>query len=120
MGIQQLYKNGQFGLSIEIFPPKTPDGDAPLFENLERLTKYRPGFISCTYGAGGSTRARTIELCQQIQTRFGVAATSHLTCVGSTRDELRSCLAQAHQQGIRNIMALRGDAPAGQEKFEQV
>src|SRR5438309_799663 len=97
MGIKDLYRTGGFGLSVEIFPPKTSDGDGPLFENLERLVRYRPGFISCTYGAGGSTRSRTIELCTGIQKQFRVTATSHLTCVGSTSDELRDFMTHAHR-----------------------
>jgi len=120
MRIRELYGPSKFGLSIEIFPPKTPEGDAVLFDNLQRLVRFQPGFISCTYGAGGSTRNRTLELCTQIQQRFGVTATAHFTCVGATRDELRDWLRQAYAAGIRNIMALRGDAPAGQEGFAQV
>ena len=120
MKIADIYAPGAFGLSIEIFPPKTTDGDAALWENIERLIRFQPAFISCTYGAGGSTRTRTSELCQQIQSRFGVAATSHFTCLGGTRDELREYLAHARDAGIANIMALRGDAPAGQTQFQQV
>lgn len=117
MRISEIYRSGTFGLSIEIFPPKTTDGDAALFENLERLAKYHPAFISCTYGAGGSTRTRTVELCTEIQSRFDIAATAHFTCVGSTSDELRDWLNYARSRGISNIMALRGDPPQGQEQF---
>lgn len=120
MRIKDIYSPGAFGLSIEIFPPKTADGDLALWENIERLTRFQPAFISCTYGAGGSTRHRTIELCQEIQSRFGVSATSHFTCLGGTRDDLREWLAHAQDCGIGNIMALRGDAPAGQKEFQQV
>ena len=69
MQIRENYGPGKFGLSIEIFPPKTPAGDLALFENLDRLVTYQPGFISCTYGAGGSTSQRTVELCVEIQRR---------------------------------------------------
>ena len=79
MTIRDLYRPGKFGLSIEIFPPKTSAGDAGLFETLDRLTTYCPGFVSCTYGAGGTTRHRTVELCVEIQRRYGVAVTSHFT-----------------------------------------
>jgi methylenetetrahydrofolate reductase (NADPH) len=120
MQIRDMYQPGSFGLSFEIFPPKTPDGDAALWENLERLAPFRPAFISCTYGAGGSTRDRTIELCRQIQLRFGVPATSHFTCLGGTVDELRNWLRAASDAGIPNIMALRGDPPAGQQSFQQL
>ena len=120
MQIREMYRPGSFGLSFEIFPPKTPDGDAALWENVERLARFRPAFISCTYGAGGSTRDRTIELCRQIQSRFGVPATSHFTCLGGTVDDLRNWLRVAADAGIPNIMALRGDPPAGQQAFQQV
>jgi methylenetetrahydrofolate reductase (NADPH) len=118
--ISDLYQSGAFGLSIEIFPPKSPDGDAALFDTLERLARYRPGFVSCTYGAGGSTRERTIDLCVEISKRFNLSTTAHLTCVGSTRAELLDWLKTASTRGITNIMALRGDPPAGQTSFKAV
>ncbi|WP_437188013.1 methylenetetrahydrofolate reductase [NAD(P)H] [Planctomicrobium sp. SH668] len=119
MRIQQVYSNG-FGLSFEIFPPKTEQGDASLFEHLEELRKHNPAFISCTYGAGGSTRNRTIDLCRVLQDRFGQVATAHFTCVGSTREELLSWLRDVWSLGIHNIMALRGDPPAGETEFKAV
>ena len=118
--IAEIYHTGSFGLSIEIFPPKTEQGDDALFATLDRLSRYRPGFVSCTYGSGGSTRARTLELCVEIQKRYGLTATSHFTCVGSTRDELTAWLDSAVEKGIANIMALRGDPPEGQDAFETV
>jgi methylenetetrahydrofolate reductase (NADPH) len=120
MRIRDIYTPGKFGLSFEIFPPKTPEGDGALWENVARLAAFQPAFISCTYGAGGTTRTRTVELCQQIQRRFGVAATAHFTCLGGALAELREWLALAHAHGIANIMALRGDPPVGQAQFEQV
>ena len=105
---------------MEVFPPKTPDGDATLHQALERLAVYRPAFISCTYGAGGSTRDRTIDWCIGIQQRFAVTATAHLTCVDSSRNDMIEWLAAAHDRGIRNIMALRGDPPQGQSSFQTV
>ena len=120
MRIRDIYQNGRFGLSIEIFPPKTTDGDEALLGTLQRLAPYRPAFFSCTYGAGGSTRTRTIDWCVQIQERFRTTATAHFTCVGSTREDLLAWLAQASESGIRNIMALRGDPPQGQESFTPV
>lgn len=120
MHIRDNYGSGKFGLSIEIFPPKTSAGDVALFESLDRLIAFKPGFVSCTYGAGGSTSKRTVELCVEIQRRYSVAATSHFTCVGSTRDELIDWLKFARQSGIQNIMALRGDPPSGQADFKPV
>lgn len=88
MHIRDIYGDGRFGLSIEIFPPKTTEGDDALRQTLAELAPYRPAFISCTYGAGGSTSKRTVEWCQEIQLRHGVTATAHFTCVGSSRAEL--------------------------------
>ena len=120
MRIGEIYSPGKFGLSFEIFPPKTPEGDESLWDNVGRLARFKPAFISCTYGAGGTTRSRTVELCREIQSRWNVGATAHFTCLGGTLAELREWLALARDAGITNIMALRGDAPAGQTQFQQV
>ncbi len=116
--IGDIYRPGNFGLSIEIFPPKTAEGDAALLQTLKRLAVYAPAFFSCTYGAGGSTQNRTMDWCLQIQNTFETTATSHFTCVGSTREELRAWLEDAVAKGIKNIMALRGDPPQGQQNFQ--
>jgi methylenetetrahydrofolate reductase (NADPH) len=120
MRIGEIYRQGRCGVSIEIFPPKTPDGDEGLLRTLGRLAPYRPAFISCTYGAGGTTRSRTIDWCVEIQKRFGLTATSHFTCVEATREQMEEWLDQATQSGIGNIMALRGDPPDGRKTFEPV
>lgn len=120
MRIGDIYRAGKLGISMEIFPPKSADLDAALFENLGRLARYQPAFISCTYGAGGSTRHRTVELCVEIQKQFQLPTTSHFTCLGGSVQELREWLAFARGAGISNIMALRGDAPAGSTEFKQV
>lgn len=117
MRIRDIYTAGRFGLSIEIFPPKTPDGDDALRQTLADLAPYRPAFISCTYGAGGSTSKRTVEWCREIQERHLLTATAHFTCVGSTREQLLEWLQFASDAGVRNIMALRGDPPAGETNF---
>ncbi len=116
----EIYAGQSTAVSVEIFPPKTPDGDQALFDTLDCLAAFRPAFVSCTYGAGGSTRDRTIELCRQIQSRYQVAATAHLTCVGSTREELVEWITRARAVKIGNIMALRGDPPEGAETFSAV
>ncbi|MFN0195631.1 MAG: methylenetetrahydrofolate reductase [NAD(P)H] [Planctomycetaceae bacterium] len=118
--ISEIYTSPTWGLSVEIFPPKTSEGDTALFDNLDQLSRYRPAFISCTYGAGGSTSKRTVELCVEIQRRYDITATAHFTCMGGTREELLNWLKFAHESGIRNIMALRGDPAAGQAAFEPV
>ena len=112
MRIGEIFQEKDFGLSIEIFPPKTSKGDSALIETLERLSVYRPDFVSCTYGAGGSTRERTLEWCVEIQKRFQLTATSHLTCVGSTRDELCEWLSKAQQAGERDSCNAEPCSPA--------
>jgi len=119
MRIRDIYAR-QFGLSIEVFPPKSEQGDAALWDTLDRLRRFEPAFVSCTYGAGGSTRTRTIDICRTIQDRFGLPATAHFTCVGSTNAELVEWLELASRSGIGNIMALRGDAPQGATGFQPV
>ena len=122
--LREIYGERSLGappaISVEIFPPKTPDGDTALMETLDRLAAYRPAFVSCTYGAGGSTRDRTLELCREIESRYDTVATAHLTCVGSTRDELIGWIARVRSSGIGNIMALRGDPPRGENAFAAV
>lgn len=120
MRIRDIYADGKFGLSIEIFPPKTTEGDESLRQTLRELAPFQPAFVSCTYGAGGSTSKRTVEWCQEIQSGLGLTATAHFTCVGSARTELVEWLNLAWDAGIRNIMALRGDAPVGQTEFTPV
>jgi methylenetetrahydrofolate reductase (NADPH) len=117
MRIRDIYRNGRFGLSIEVFPPKTADGDESLRQTLAELAVYRPAFVSCTYGAGGSTSKRTVDWCREIQTNHQLTATAHFTCVGHSRGELHEWLKFAVENGIRNIMALRGDPPAGETEF---
>ena len=104
-------------VSIEIFPPKTEAGDASLVQTLDELMPYDPAFVSCTYGAGGTTRTRTLDLCERFAAQYGVPMTAHFTCVGSSRTELREWLQEASVRGVANIMALRGDAPKDAEGF---
>lgn len=118
--IRDLYHDDRFHLSIEIFPPKTPKGDAALEGHLERLVEFDPAFVSCTYGAGGSTQDRTIDWCRTISERFGRPATAHFTCVGSSREQLVDWLERATAAGVENIMALRGDPPQGDDEFRPV
>ncbi len=119
MRITEKLKDG-FCLSIEMFPPKTEAGEKSLRRHLERLNRYSPGFVSCTYGAGGTTQSKTLEWCRWIQDDLKQTATAHFTCVGATRDELIKWLKRARDAGVQNIMALRGDAPEGQDSFTAV
>ena len=120
MRLPEIFSNTPFAVSIEIFPPKTSEGDETLRQHMQTLVDYSPEFMSCTYGAGGSTRDRTISWCREIQEDFGRTAMAHFTCVGSTKEELNAWLDEAAAAGIQNIMALRGDAPQGQETFTAV
>ncbi len=98
--------------SIEFFPPQTPEGVVKLRGVRAQLATLKPDFFSCTFGAGGSTRDRTLETVLEIQGE-GHAAAPHLSCIGSTRENLRAILAQYKVAGIRRIVALRGDLPSG-------
>ena len=98
--------------SIEFFPPKTPEGMAKLRETRRQLAQLKPKFFSVTFGAGGSTRDRTLETVLEIRAE-GLAAAPHLSCIGSTRDNLREILETYRANGIRHIVALRGDLPSG-------
>jgi methylenetetrahydrofolate reductase (NADPH) len=117
MSISRAYGPGRFGLSFELFPPKTPEGDAELFGHVARLVEFRPDFITCTYGAGGSTRDKTLDIVEHVQRQFGCPVAAHLTCVGSTVDDLREFLREARGRKIGNIVALRGDPPRGETSF---
>lgn len=114
------YGPGRFGLSFELFPPKTEAGEAELFRQVEELVALRPDFITCTYGAGGSTRAKTLDIVDRVHRRFGTTTASHLTCVGATVEQLRDYLCEAERRGVTNIVALRGDPPKGETEFRAV
>lgn len=100
-------------LSIELFPPKDHDGEERLWAAIDRLRQIQPDFVSVTYGAGGSTRDRTIRIAEEFTARTGISTVAHLTCVGSTRDELLSILNHYQSAGITSILALRGDPQGG-------
>jgi methylenetetrahydrofolate reductase (NADPH) len=105
---------GRPAVSFEFFPPKTPEGDRTLLEKtIPALLPLKPDYCSCTYGAGGSTREKTIEIVDRIQRDHGLTTMMHLTCVNSTKQELADVLAEARSRGIKNILALRGDPPGG-------
>ncbi len=105
--------------SFEFFPPKTEEGEEHLFEAVEQLVPLEPAFISVTYGAGGSTRDKTIEIVSRIRDEYGIEAMPHFTCVDSTVDELRATLDQMQEIGIENVLALRGDPPDGASSWTQ-
>ena len=107
-------------ISFEFFPPKTDEGDRNLLEKtIPALMTLKPDFCSVTYGAGGSTRDKTLTIVERIQNEHGLTAMSHLTCVNSTQEQLGEVLADAKKRGIQNILALRGDPPNGVAEFQK-
>lgn len=107
-------------VSCEFFPPKTDKGEANLWACLIELQTIEPAYVSVTYGAGGSTRDRTRSIVTRIRAETGLSPVAHLTCVGSTSEEIAELLDEYRQAGIENILALRGDAPEGMDRFEAV
>ena len=105
--------------SFEFFPPKDDEGSQRLLATIEALQPLRPAFVSITYGAGGSTRARTVALAKEIQQQIGLTVVAHVTCIGATRADLRTLFDDVARAGIENVLALRGDPPAG-APFEAV
>ena len=103
--------------SFEFFPPKTEDGERNLRKTLEDLRAFDPDFVSVTYGAGGSTRDKTVELTKWIKQELGIEAMAHLSCVGTTREELLAILDGIRAAGIDNVLALRGDPPRGETEW---
>jgi methylenetetrahydrofolate reductase (NADPH) len=118
--IRDIYAAGQAAgrpvISFEFFPPKTDEGDRNLLERqIPALCQARPDFCSVTYGAGGTTRDKTLKIVDRIQQQQGLTALAHLTCVGHTREEVGGLLEKIRALGCRNILALRGDPPGGGE-----
>lgn len=118
MSLSELFKQKRV-ISFELFPPKTSKGEENLYAHVERLMKFNPDFITCTYGAGGSTRDKTLEIIDRVKKQFEIPVASHLTLVGSTADDLRHYLTQAKDQNVDYIVALRGDPPKGETEFKQ-
>ncbi len=117
MKIQSLFGKDQLVFSFEFFPPKNDAGADALFQTIETLKQLTPSFVSVTYGAGGSTRRKTIEITERIKREIGIEAMAHLTCVGHSRGEILALLEELEAAGIENIMALRGDPPTGETHF---
>ncbi len=108
---------GDIDISFEFFPPKTEAMEVALWETVQALAPYDPRFVSVTYGAGGSTRARTHATVTRIEAETGIPAAAHLTCVGASREEVLEIARSYWAAGIRHIVALRGDPPVAGEKF---
>ena len=113
MRLRELYSRPEKTFSVEFFPPKTDKGEESLFEEIAVLKKLKPSFCSVTYGAGGSTRGKTVELVERIHREWRMEVMCHLTVVGQSKNEVRAVLAGLKQKGIENIIALGGDPPQG-------
>ena len=112
-----LLRNSGPVFSFEFFPPKTGEGMIQLFETLKEVKRLNPGYISVTYGAGGGTRHRTIEIVKRAKKEIDLESMAHLTCVGHSKHEIKSILDELIDAGIENVAALRGDPPKGETAF---
>ncbi len=118
MRIDDILEQRRPCFSFEFFPPKDDEGVARLLATIAELEQDDPGFVSVTYGAGGSTRTRTIEMVTRIRQETNTEVMAHLTCAGSTRDELHDVLGELRDAGVENVLALRGDPPAGESEWK--
>lgn len=112
MKIIDLLNEDKVTLSFEVFPPKTSSRYENVLKAAEKIASLNPNFMSVTYGAGGETSAHTVALAKDIHEKYGVEVMAHLTCVSSTREHVESMVEQFKENGIENIMALRGDIPS--------
>ena len=117
MRIEQILADGQPVFSFEFFPPRTPEGESNLRAALDDLKDDAPDYVSVTYGAGGSTRERTVEIVKSIKQDHGIEAMAHFSLVGQSVDELRRQLDEIAEAGIDNVLALRGDPPTGETEW---
>ena len=113
MKLADLYARPGLTLSVEFFPPKTEKGEENLFSEIEIIKRLKPSFCSVTYGAGGSTREKTVDLVETIHNDCGLEVMCHLTVVGQSKAEARAILARLKEKGIENLIALGGDPPQG-------
>ena len=118
MRLAELYSQPRLTLSVEFFPPKTEKGEENLFSEIELIKRINPGFCSVTYGAGGSTREKTVDLVDTIHSGCGLEVMCHLTVVGQSKDDARNILRKLEEFGIENILALGGDPPQGMADWQ--
>lgn len=118
MKIDELLPHRRPCISFEFFPPKTDAGVENLLETIRSLRILNPGFVSVTYGAGGSSRARTLEVVARVKRELDIEPMAHVTCTGHSQTELTALFSDLRDAGVENIMALRGDPPRGQTAFE--
>ena len=117
MRISELFTTGRPILSFEFFPPKDDVGFWDLYRTIESLKPLAPAYVSVTYGAGGAARRKTLDLVERIKRDIGIESMAHLTCVGATQDQLVEIVDDLRQHGIDNVLALRGDPPAGETHY---
>lgn len=113
MRLSEIYAPNVPAISVEFFPPRTPEGQADLAVRIEEIKRLKPAFCSVTYGAGGSNRDSTLEWVHRVKHEFGMEVMCHLTCVGQSRAEIDDVFTRLQTDGVENIIALRGDPPKG-------
>lgn len=118
MRLSEIYAKQSPAISVEFFPPRTPEGEADLAARIPEIARLQPAFCSVTYGAGGSNRDRTLTWVKRIKGEFGLEVMCHLTCVGQSRAEVNDVLDQLQDAGVENIIALRGDPPKGDATWQ--
>lgn len=118
MKISEILKN-KSTISFEVFPPKNKEGNiSSIYSTIEGLAKLSPDFISVTYGAGGSTKGKTVEIASVIKHEYGIESVAHLSCISSTKEDIKYECERLKEAGIDNILALRGDYPADATNFD--
>lgn len=117
MRVDQLFGHGLPTVSFEFSPPRTPEGFDQLYKTIDRLRPIHPSYVSVTYGAGGSTRAQTMQISKRIENEIGLRVMAHLTCVEHTKEEINGILDELWDGGVQNLLALRGDPPGGHGMF---
>lgn len=118
MRLAELYSQPSLTLSVEFFPPKTDKGEENLFSEIELIKRIKPAFCSVTYGAGGSTREKTVDMVDTIHSGCGLDVMCHLTVVGQSKDDARAVLRRLKEHGIENVLALGGDPPQGMTDWQ--
>lgn len=116
--LEAARRRGAPVFTFEFFPPKTEEGERALMETIAALRPLQPAWVSVTYGAGGSTRAKTVELVRRLKRESGIEPMAHVTCVGASRAEIAALLDEVAAAGVVNVLALRGDPPRGEARFQ--
>ncbi len=111
MKIKNIFENKKTVISLEVFPPKMDSPVETILQTLEELKGVNPDFISVTYGAGGKAKDRTIEIASKIKNEYGIESLAHLTCISSTKEDIRKIFQELKDENIENVLALRGDIP---------